>query len=90
MTKAELIDKIASDSGISKAAAGKALDSVIDAVIKTVKKGDKFSLVGLGSFSASNRNARTGKNPKTGATINIAARRVPRFSAGKAFKDALI
>jgi len=90
MTKADLIDKIASDAGISKAAAGKALDSMIDAVIKTVKKGDKVSLVGLGSFSASNRNARTGRNPKSGATINIAARRVPRFSAGKAFKDALI
>lgn len=89
MTKADLIEKMASDADISKAAAGKALDSFVDAVIKTVKKGNKVSLVGFGTFSVSKRKARTGRNPRTGATIKIAARKVPKFSAGKAFKDAV-
>ena len=89
MTKAELVEKMASDADISKAAAGKALDSMIDAVIKTVKKGNKVSLVGFGTFSISKRKARTGRNPQTGATIKIAARKVPKFSAGKTFKDAV-
>jgi len=89
MTKADLIEKMASDADISKAAAGKALDSMIDAVIKTVKKGNKVALVGFGTFSISKRKARTGRNPQTGATIKIAARKVPKFSAGKGFKDAV-
>jgi DNA-binding protein HU-beta len=89
MTKADLIDKMASDADISKAAAGKALDSFLDEVIKTVKKGNKVVLVGFGTFSSSKRKARTGRNPQTGATIKIAARKVPKFSAGKAFKDAV-
>ena len=89
MTKAELVEKMASDADISKAAAGKALDSMIDAVIKTVKKGNKVSLVGFGTFSISKRKARTGRNPQTGATIKIAARKVPKFKAGKGFKDAV-
>ena len=89
MTKAELVEKMAKDADISKAAAGKALDSMIDAIIKTVKKGNKVTLVGFGTFSVSKRKARTGRNPQTGATIKIAARKVPKFSAGKTFKDAV-
>jgi DNA-binding protein HU-beta len=89
MTKADLIDKMAKDAGISKAAAGKALDSILDAVVKTVKKGGKVALVGFGTFSSGKRKARTGRNPQTGATIKIPARKVPKFSAGKAFKDAV-
>lgn len=89
MTKAELVEKMAKDAAISKAAAGKALDSMIDGVKKTLKKGNKVSLVGFGTFSISKRKARTGRNPQTGATIKIAARKVPKFSAGKAFKDAV-
>jgi len=89
MTKAELVAKMAKDADISKAAAGKALDSMIDGVKKTLKKGNKVSLVGFGTFSISKRKARTGRNPQTGATIKIAARKVPKFSAGKAFKDAV-
>src|SRR4030043_1959547 len=89
MTKAELVEKMAKDADISKAAAGKALDSMIDGVKKTLKKGNKVSLVGCGTFSISKRKARTGRNPQTGATIKIAARKVPKFSAGKAFKDAV-
>ena len=89
MTKAELVEKMAKDADISKAAAGKALDSMIDGVKKTLKKGNKVSLVGFGTFSISKRKARIGRNPQTGATIKIAARKVPKFSAGKAFKDAV-
>jgi len=89
MTKAELVEKMAEDAEISKATAGKALDSLIDAVVKTVKKGNKVALVGFGTFSVSKRKARTGRNPQTGATIKIAARKVPKFSAGKSFKDAV-
>jgi len=89
MTKADLIEKMASDADITKAAAGKALDSFVDAIIKTVKKGNKVGLVGFGTFSVSKRKARTGRNPQTGATIKIAARKVPKFSAGKAFKAAV-
>ncbi len=89
MTKAELVEKIAKDAGISKAAAGKALDSFIDGVVKSVKKGIKVALVGFGTFSLGKRKARTGRNPRTGATIKISARKVPKFSAGKTFKDAV-
>ncbi len=89
MTKAELVEKMAKDADISKAAAGKALDSMIEAIVKAVKKGNKVALVGFGTFSVSKRKARTGRNPQTGATIKIAARKVPRFAAGKAFKDAV-
>ncbi|MFZ5905891.1 MAG: HU family DNA-binding protein [Nitrospirota bacterium] len=89
MTKADLIDKMAKDAGISKAAAGKALDSLLEGVVKTVKKGGKVALVGFGTFSSGKRKARTGRNPQTGAAIKIPARKVPKFSAGKAFKDAV-
>ena len=89
MTKAELVEKMAKDADVSKAVAEKALKSFIDAVTKTLKKGNKVALVGFGTFSVSKRKARTGRNPRTGATIKIAARKVPKFSAGKAFKDAV-
>ncbi len=89
MTKADLIDKMAKDAGISKAAAGKALGSLIEGVVKTVKKGGKVALVGFGTFSSGKRKARTGRNPQTGAAIKIPARKVPKFSAGKSFKDAV-
>jgi DNA-binding protein HU-beta len=89
MTKADLVDKMAKDADIAKVAAGKALDSLIDAVTRTLKKGDKLALVGFGTFSVGKRKARTGRNPQTGAAIKIPARKVPRFSAGKTLKDAL-
>jgi DNA-binding protein HU-beta len=89
MTKADLIEKMAAVSGCTKACAGKALDGAIEAITKAVKKGDKVALVGFGTFSLSKRKARTGRNPQTGATIKIAAKKLPKFSAGKAFKDAV-
>lgn len=89
MNKAELIEVAAKEAGISKAAANKALDAVIAAVVKTVSKGDSVTLVGFGTFKSAKRAARTGKNPKTGASIKIAATTVPKFSAGAAFKTAV-
>ena len=89
MTKAELVEKVAKDAGISKAAAAEALDSFIDGVVKAVKKGNKVALIGFGTFSVSKRKARTGRNPQTGKPIQIPARKVPKFSAGKTFKDAV-
>jgi len=89
MTKADLIDKMAEAADISKAAAGKALSGAIEFITKAVKKGDKVSLVGFGTFSQSKRKARKGRNPRTGETIKIAAAKLPKFSAGKTFKDAV-
>jgi DNA-binding protein HU-beta len=89
MTKADLIEKMADAADCTKAAAGKALDAAIESIIKATRKGDKVILVGFGTFSVSKRKARLGRNPKTGATIKIAARKAPKFSAGKAFKDAV-
>ena len=89
MTKTELIEHISAKSDISKAAAGRALASVIEAVTKTLKKGGTVSLVGFGSFGVTKRKARTGRNPKTGVAIKIKASKAPRFRPGKALKDAL-
>jgi DNA-binding protein HU-beta len=89
MTKAELVEKMATDANISKAAAGKALDSFMDGVKKTLKKGNKVSLVGFGTFSVSKRAARKGRNPQTGDMIKIKASKAPKFKAGKAFKDSI-
>lgn len=83
MNKAELVSKIAEDAGITKAQAGAALESFVDGVTKTLKKGGKLTLVGFGTFSVSKRAARTGRNPQTGATIKIKAKKVARFKAGK-------
>ncbi|NOY53117.1 MAG: HU family DNA-binding protein [Deltaproteobacteria bacterium] len=89
MTKAELIETMASDAKISKASAAKALDSMIKSVTKTLKKGNKVTLVGFGSFSVVKRKARTGRNPKTGETIKIKAKKVPKFTPGKGLRSAL-
>ena len=89
MTKAELIDKIASNASLTKADAGKALDASLDAVKAALKKGQKVTLVGFGTFSVSKRKARKGRNPRTGEEIKIAATKVPKFTAGKTLKDAV-
>ncbi len=89
MNKSELIDAMASDAGISKAAAGKALDSMMSSIKSTLKGGGKLSLVGFGSFSVSARAARDGRNPQTGATIKIPARNVVKFKAGSELKAAV-
>ena len=89
MNKSELIEAIAAGADISKAAAARALDAVITTVTTTVAKGDAVTLVGFGSFKPAKRAARTGKNPKTGAAIKIAATTVPKFSAGASFKAAV-
>jgi len=89
MTKRDLIEAVAKDADISKAAAGKAIDSMVSTIIKSVKKGTKVSLVGFGTLSLSKRKARTGRNPQTGKALKIPARKVPKFSAGKGFKDAV-
>ncbi len=82
MNKAELIDAIASKAGLSKADAKKALDAFVDTTSDALKKGDRVALVGFGSFSVSERGARTGRNPQTGQPIKIAAKKVVKFKAG--------
>ncbi|RYY95495.1 MAG: HU family DNA-binding protein, partial [Chitinophagaceae bacterium] len=82
MNKAELIAQIAEEAGITKTQANIALDSFVDSVTKTLKKGDKVTLVGFGTFSVSKRAARNGRNPQTGEVIKIKARKVARFKAG--------
>ncbi len=89
MNKSELIDAIAESADISKAAAGRALDATVDTMKKALKKGDKISIVGFGTFSVGKRAARTGRNPRTGASIKIKAAKVPKFRAGKGLKDAI-
>lgn len=89
MNKSELIEQIASSADISKAKAGAALDALVDSISGALKKGDSVSLVGFGTFSVKQRAARTGRNPQTGATIQIKAAKVPGFKAGKALKDAV-
>lgn len=89
MTKAELIEKIAKDADVSKATAQKAIDSFIDGIKKSLKKGNPVTLVGFGTFSVAKRAARKGRNPQTGEAIKIKASRSPKFKAGKAFKDAI-
>ncbi len=83
MNKAELIAKIADDAGITKTQANATLDSFIEAVTKTLKSGNKVTLVGFGTFSVSKRAARNGRNPQTGAVIKIKAKKVAKFKAGK-------
>ena len=89
MNKSELIERMASDADISKAAAERALESFTTSVQSTLKKGGTVTLVGFGSWSVTKRAARTGRNPKTGEAIKIKARKAPKFTPGKAFKDAL-
>jgi DNA-binding protein HU-beta len=89
VNKTDLIEHIAKEADISKAAAGRALEALIGGVTKTLKKGDSVSLVGFGTFAVTKRAARTGRNPRTGATIKIKAAKVPKFRPGKALKEAL-
>ena len=89
MTKSDLIDAIAADAAISNASAGRALDSAIGAITGALQNGDQVSLVGFGTYSVKHRAARAGRNPQTGAEIQIAAANVPSFKAGKALKDAV-
>ncbi len=89
MNKSELIDAIAAAADLPKASAGRALDAVIDGITDSLKKGDPVALVGFGTFAVKQRAARAGRNPQTGATIQIAAANVPGFKAGKALKDAV-
>jgi len=89
MTKGDLVSAMASNADISKVAAEKALNTFIEEVTGSLKKGEKVSLVGFGTFDCSNRAARQGRNPRTGTTINIPAAKVPKFRAGKALKDAV-
>jgi DNA-binding protein HU-beta len=89
VNKTELIDHIAQHADISKAAATRALESTIDAVMTTLKSGDSVSLVGFGTFAVGTRAARVGRNPRTGTEIKIKAAKVPKFRPGKALKDAL-
>jgi DNA-binding protein HU-beta len=89
MNKAELIEAMADAADISKAAAARALDGMVDAITAAMKEGDQVSLVGFGTFSVKERAARQGRNPQTGATIQIKASNIPSFKAGKALKDAV-
>lgn len=89
MNKAELIDKVAEGADISKAAATRALDTVLDSITNALKSGEQVTLVGFGTFQVKDRAARTGRNPRTGEAISIAASKNPSFKAGKALKDAV-
>lgn len=89
MNKGDMIDKIAGEAGITKAQAGTAIDCFISSVTSSLKKGGKVTLVGFGTFGTSQRKARTGRNPQTGAEIKIAARKVAKFSPGAELKKAV-
>jgi DNA-binding protein HU-beta len=89
MNKSELIDVIATQAEISKAAASRALDATVAAVKDALKAGDSVSLIGFGTFSVGERASRTGRNPRTGKTLKIKAAKVPKFRPGKGLKDAV-
>ena len=89
MKKQDLIAKIAEDTGITKVAAGAALDSLFEGITKALKKGDSVTFVGFGTFKTSQRKARTARNPQTGAAIKIPKRKVARFVPGKALRTAV-
>ena len=89
MNKSDLIEAVAEAADISKAAAGRAVEAMTDAIAVALKSGETVSLIGFGTFSVKERAARTGRNPKTGATIEIGASKSPAFKAGKALKDAI-
>ncbi|MEQ8860189.1 MAG: HU family DNA-binding protein [Pseudomonadales bacterium] len=89
MNKTELVDRIAEAADISKASAARALDAALDAITDSLKDADPVSLVGFGTFTVRDRAARTGRNPQTGAPIQISAAKVPAFKPGKGLKDAL-
>ena len=89
MNKSELVDAVAERADISKAAAGRAVDAMVEVIGDTLREGDQVTLVGFGTFLTRQREARQGRNPRTGETIQIKASRVPSFKAGKALKDAV-
>jgi len=89
MNKSELIDAVASETGLSRADATNATDTLLDSIVGALKQGDQVTLVGFGTFSVRARAARSGRNPQTGETIQIKASNSPGFKAGKAFKDAV-
>ncbi|MDA2924766.1 HU family DNA-binding protein [Acidobacteria bacterium AH-259-O06] len=89
MNKGELVEAIARDAKLSKGQAQSALDAFVSNVQRSLKRGDKVTLVGFGTFSTSSRSARTGRNPQTGMPIKIPAKKVAKFSAGKALKDSI-
>ena len=89
MTKAELVEAVAKSASLTKAAAEKAVGAFISTVSGALKKGDRVTLVGFGSFEVASRKARTGRNPQTGKEIKIKAKKVPKFTAGKGLKDAV-
>ncbi len=89
MNKAELIDQVAKEAGLTKAQANTVLDSFTSSVTGSLKKGDKVTLVGFGTFSVAQREARNGRNPQTGAIIKIKARKVPKFKAGSEFSSKI-
>jgi DNA-binding protein HU-beta len=89
MNKQELVAKIAKDTGSSKAGAAAAVESLLDGITRSLKKGQSVTFVGFGTFKTSTRNARTARIPQTGAAIRIPKRRVARFTPGKALKDAV-
>jgi DNA-binding protein HU-beta len=89
MNKAELVQAMAKDSGLSKADTGRALESFLGTVQKTLKKGDEVAITGFGKFSVAKRGARTGRNPQTGAAVRIKASKTPRFSAGATLKQVV-
>ncbi|MFQ5693188.1 MAG: HU family DNA-binding protein [Nitrospinota bacterium] len=89
MQKSDLVHKIAEEAGISKAAADRALQSLLGNITKALKSGDRISLSGFGTFSVSRRAERMGRNPQTGEAIRIKASKAPKFSAGKALKESV-
>lgn len=89
VNKTQLIDKIAANADITKAAAGRVVDAIVASITESLQKGDDVALVGFGTFTVRDRAARTGRNPQTGKEIQIAAAKVPAFRAGKGLKDAV-
>ncbi len=89
MNKSELIDKVAEAAELNKASATRAVEAVFDGIAQALKQGDTVNLVGFGTFSVGARAARSGRNPRTGETITIAASKTPKFKAGKGLKDAV-
>ena len=87
--KMDLVEKVAATIGCTKADGERAVEAIIDTITQTLKKGDEISIAGLGIFEAKMRAGRTGRNPRTGATIQIASMRVPKFRASKTLKDAV-
>jgi DNA-binding protein HU-beta len=89
MNKSELVDTVASSADLSKVAAARAVDGMVEAITQALREGDQVSIIGFGTFLVRERGARSGRNPKTGETIEISASKVPSFKAGKALKDAV-